>query len=222
MQIRKILKVSIRGVPLLPIALMSIITVAAVLLATTSISTSITIVSSAGTMRLYADPLGLNPTSHTCANSAAPWMGTTVSSLAFPTVFSGVVNIMQSNTTKGTAAVAPPGYFNTNLGFFCFDNQDGANAFITASSFTLTGTFPTGSTVDVWTATVASGFTGTNIHVSAGGYCIPVGSQRLFATDCSTLASNTPAMIVLSIPSTAPAGTYSFSVTVNFYSTASG
>ena len=190
---RNILKLSVRGIPLLPLCIMAVSLSAASLVSTQNVSSSVTILTNFQ-IALF---------SFTGANGAACGSGTT--GTAFTTASYGSVSGSTASTTNSTQ--------------WCFRNPGNSPVFtgqLAPESFfaTTSGTLPTGATesVKAWTGTLSS----------TSNYCIPIGAFQLYDPTCTTVQVAGSLVLQLSIAANTPAGTFSWVDTFHGYSTASG
>jgi hypothetical protein len=220
MQKSRLLKLSVRGVPVLPLLLnsdecariglsqihhfeilpshpsadMTVTLAAATLVASYNVSSSVTI-NTNFTFTLV---------SFTGANGAACGSGTT--GAAFTSASYGSVSGSVASSTNSTQ--------------WCFKNTGNTKLFVGQFApevfFTTTsGSLPTGASesVKAWSGTLST----------TSNYCIPIGGFQLFdAATCAIVQVPGSLVSQLTVASNTPSGTYSWTDTYNGYSTASG
>ena len=194
MKMSKMVKFSIRGVPVLPMLFMATITVGAVIVASLPSEANTITINASLSLALFQFTAG------TCTS-------TPVTSISWAAISEGAVT-NQSYTTAVCLKNTSPSQT------IYVGNRGGSAVAFTVSA----GAAPTGLSVDLYTQTGTGGMP-VNQAYSPYGYSITAGSSSLNAGSYSITSW---ALRLSGTPTAGTIGSFSWTVTVNAYTTTTG
>lgn len=190
---KKIITFGIKGVPIVPLLLLGIVSAAGAIIATQTVTSSVTIqTNGAFTLLSFTGTAG------------AACSGTTTGA-AFTAATYGTVSGSTASTPSSSA--------------FCYHNT--GNTPIYVGQFAPEVFFVRGSGFPTGTTEALVPFTGT--LSTTANYCIPINGYTLNdAATCATAQLSASFTLQLTVPANTPAGSYTWTLTFNSYSTATG